>query len=241
MFEHRFYRQKTRCKDLFEFRISIAETDILALADTDLSEIAFRFTRRLRYKIEKYIQFNFSFLKTLEPQPPDTKAPKIIQDMQKASVAAGVGPMASVAGVIAEYLGNALRKKSKEVIVENGGDIYIYTKKERLIQIYAGDSPLSGKIAIKVKPRNCPLGICASSATVGHSLSFGITDATCVISKSACLADAYATSLGNSIKDEKTIAEKLDIFIEQYKDILGALVIVGDKLAYAGDIEVVRI
>lgn len=241
MFEHRFYRQSSGCKNLFQFKVGIDETDVLVFADADFSETAFRFTRRLRYKIKKYIQCKASFLKTLEPEAIDCSAPRIIQDMQDASLKAGVGPMASVAGAIAEYLGRALRKKSKEVIVENGGDIYINTQKERLIQIYAGKSVLSGKIAIKIKPENSPFGICTSSATVGHSLSFGVTDASCVLAKSACIADAYATALGNSIKDEKNIAENLNAFIERHQDVLGALVIVGDKLAYAGDIELVRI
>jgi ApbE superfamily uncharacterized protein (UPF0280 family) len=110
--------------------------------------------------------------------------------------------MAAVAGAIAEYVGRALLPLSEEVIVENGGDIFIFSKRERLAAVYAGDSPLSGRLAVALKPRGGPgtagaFGVCHSSGTVGHSLSFGKADAALVISEDCALADAAATRLGN--------------------------------------------
>ncbi len=240
MFEPRFYRQRLNAKDLFKFEVKIGETDIFIRANCDLSKIAFRFTRFLRYQIQKYIQLHFSFLKSLEPLEVDIEAPKIVQVMQAASLKAGVGPMAAVAGALAEFVGKELREKSPEIIVENGGDIYLNTSKKRLVQIYSGASRLGKKIAIEIKPEDSPLGICTSSRTVGHSLSFGIADACCVIAKSACLADAFATALGNSIKSEYNIDKILNSFAA-HKEILGMVVIVKEKLACIGDIELVRI
>lgn len=240
MFEPRFYRHCINAKNLFKFEVRINETDILIGASCDLSKVAFRFTRFLHYQIQKYIQFHFSFLRSLKPIKIDTKAPKIIQAMQAASVKANVGPMAAVAGALAEFIGKGLRKKSREIIVENGGDIYLDTQKERLIQIYAGTSALTEKIAIEIKPESSPVGVCTSSGTVGHSLSFGIADACCVVAKSACLADAFATALGNSIKSEHNIDKVLDNF-SAHKDILGMVVVLGEKLAYSGDIKLVKV
>ncbi|MFH1857116.1 MAG: UPF0280 family protein [Candidatus Omnitrophota bacterium] len=240
MFEDRFYRDSVNAKGLIKFRVNIDETDILIFTETDFSELAYRFVRRLRYEIRKYIQLNFSFFKSLKPVNVDCNAPKIIQDMQRASLKAGVGPMAAVAGVIADYLGGALSKKSKEVIVENGGDIYFASQKERLVKIYAGNSVLSGKIALNIKPEKSPLGICTSSKTIGHSMSFGIADAACVVAKSACTADAFATSIGNSIKSEENLQGILEKF-NFTEDVFGAVVIVKEKLACIGDIELVML
>lgn len=240
MFEDRFYRQDLKADGLLGFEIKIDETDMLIWADSDYSKAAFRLTRYLRYQLKKYIQFNFSFLKSLKPLKIDLKAPQIVQAMQSAAVKAGVGPMAAVAGALAEFVGSALKKKSSEVIIENGGDIYIDSPKERLIKIYAGSSVLSEKLALKIKPQDCPLGICCSSATVGHSKSFGIADACCVISKSASLADAFATALANNIKDENHIKDVLEKFAV-YDEVLGAVVIVKDKMGYIGDIELIKL
>ena len=113
--------------------------------------------------------------------------------------------MASVAGAMAEAFQETSLESSTEVIVENGGDIYLATSRERVIGIYAGTSPLSIKLGIAISPEDSPLGICTSSGTVGPSLSFGKADAVCVLSKSAALADAAATAVGNVVRVRRRI------------------------------------
>ena len=98
--------------------------------------------------------------------------------------------MASVAGAIAELVGRELSNFSDDIIIENGGDIFIKTTRPRIIAIYASDSPLSGKIGIEIDAGETPCGICTSSGSVGHSLSFGKADAVTIIAPSAALADA---------------------------------------------------
>ncbi len=125
----------------------------------------------------------------------------IVKTMAEAAEKAGVGPMAAVAGAIAEYVGRELLPFSREVIVENGGDIFLKTQKTRSIGIYAGESsPFTGKLALRIEPKDTPLGICTSAGTVGHSLSFGKCDAAILVSPSASLADAAATAVGNLIQ-----------------------------------------
>ena len=163
-------------------------------------------------------------------------APAIIKDMLAASRAAGVGPMASVAGAIAEHVGRKLLSTSLNVVVENGGDIYLDVKDDMKIGIFAGESPLSGRIALKITAGESPLGICTSSGTVGHSLSFGIADAICIKSKSAALADAAATAAGNLIQTKadvrKGLAKAMSI-----EGVLGVLIVTGDTLAVQGAME----
>jgi ApbE superfamily uncharacterized protein (UPF0280 family) len=148
--------------------------------------------------------------------------------------------MAAVAGAMAEWVSKDLLKLSKEVIVENGGDIFLATSRERTVGIYAGDSPLSLKIGILVKPEETPLGICTSSGTVGPSLSFGRSDAVCILSKSSALADAAATSVGNVVKEKKDI----ELGLERGKEIegiLGILIIVGEKMGVWGNIKLTQL
>ena len=150
----------------------------------------------------------------------------------------GVGPFAAVAGAIAEFVGKELLAYSSEVIVENGGDIFVAGSHSRVFGIYAGASPLSGKIAFKLAASQMPCGICTSSGTVGHSLSFGKADAVTIIAPSTALADACATAIGNMIATVSDIATGLKV-AEQTVGIDGAVIIVGTQIGAWGKVQFV--
>jgi ApbE superfamily uncharacterized protein (UPF0280 family) len=152
----------------------------------------------------------------------------------------GVGPMASVAGAIAQYVGRGLMRITDQVIVENGGDIFLKAGRPVTVSIFAGDSLLSEKFGLLIPERQMPLGICSSSARVGHSLSMGIADVVCLLSPSAALADGAATALGNRIMAKKDI-EKVAVRANEIEGIVGGVVIVEDSMATWGDVELVEL
>lgn len=238
MNQPRFYR-KWVCADLTGFTITDAETDIFVLAEKNLKTETERLVRQYRNHITDYIKANPEFKTSLQPLPADDNAQPIIKAMLEASRLSGVGPMAAVAGAISEFAGKDLLKFTNQVILENGGDIFIKTQSLRKLGMYAGKSPLTGKIAINVRPEATPLGICTSSGTVGHSLSFGKADAVCVISKDAALADACATATCNMVKDENDMEEALN-FAKSIEGVLGCVVIYRSKIGSIGDIELTR-
>jgi ApbE superfamily uncharacterized protein (UPF0280 family) len=235
----RTYRRLTSHSNYSHFTVKISETDLYILADADLSDLAFQSALRCRVQIEEYIRIHPEFRTSLVPVSGDSLAPDIVKDMLKAAASAGVGPMASVAGAIAEHVGKDILKESSNVMVENGGDLFLNVDGNVLIGIFAGDSPLSGKIAMSIEAKETPLGICTSSGTVGHSLSFGIADAVCIKSKSTALADAAATSVGNLIKRKSDVKKGLDRAMS-IPGVLGVLIIVGDTLAVQGNMELRR-
>ncbi len=163
-------------------------------------------------------------------------APLIVKAMAEAGEKASVGPMAAVAGAIAHFVGEELAKFSPEIIIENGGDIYLRSRKDRLIGIYAGKSPLSGKIGLEIAGKDTPLGISTSSGTVGHSLSFGKADAVVVLAETAILSDAIATGIGNLILQ----ASDIPYGIERARNvpgIKGIVVIKDEEMGVWGDIK----
>jgi hypothetical protein len=149
-----------------------------------------------------------------------------------------IGPMAAVAGAIAECVGKELLRFSPEIIVENGGDIFLKSSKRRRVGIYAGQSPLTGKLALEIQPQETPLGICTSSGTVGHSLSLGKADAVVVLSPSTPLADAAATAIGNAIEEASDIAGAIEL-AQRIKGLKGVMIIKGDKVGLWGKIKVI--
>jgi len=240
MHEERTYRDLVKTDDLVKFEVIVKETDLLIRADKDLSRETRESVLGYRRQLETYIAMNPEFEKSLVPLRDDPYAPEIIQQMIRTSRLANVGPMAAVAGAMAESVSKDLLKLSKEVIVENGGDIYLATCKERIIGIYAGDSPFSLKLGIVVSPEETPLGVCTSSGTVGHSLSFGKADAVCILSKSGALADAAATSVGNIVQGKNDI----ELGLERGKEIegvLGMLIIVGEKIGVWGSVKLAQL
>lgn len=168
----------------------------------------------------------------------NNEQPELVKHMVEASKLANVGPMACVAGAISQYVGNSIMKLSNEVIIENGGDLFINSDEDKKVLIFAGDSPFSNNIALKVSKENMPIGICTSAGTIGHSLSFGNADAVVVLSKDTLLADSVATSVGNIVKSIDDIEEGID-YGSSINGILGILIIIKDKMGVWGDIQVV--
>ncbi len=240
MYEERTYRNLVKTDDLVNFEVIVKETDLLVRAKRDLSRETRESVLKYRYQLETYIASNPEFEKSLVPFNEDPYAPMIVQEMIRTSRLANVGPMAAVAGAVAEFVSRDLLKQSEEIIIENGGDIYLATSRERTIGIYAGDSPLSLKVGILIQPEDSPLGICTSSGTVGPSLSFGKADAICILSKSAALADAAATALGNRVKEKKDIESGLERG-KAIEGVLGTLIIIGDRMGIWGNIKLVQL
>jgi hypothetical protein len=240
MYEKRTYRNLVKTNDLVKFEVIVKETDLLLRAERDLSNETRESVLKYRHQLETYIETNPEFQRSLIPLKDDPYAPEIVREMIRTTQLAQVGPMAAVAGAMAEFVSKDLLPISKEVIVENGGDIYLATSRERTIGIFAGNSPLSLKVGVVISPKDSPLGVCTSSGTVGPSLSFGKADAVCILSKSGALADAAATSVGNIVKEKKDI----ELGLERGKEIEGVsglLIIVGEKMGVWGNVKLTRL
>jgi hypothetical protein len=237
LYKDKHYRSLITEDFLKSYQIKVSETDLYIRTDTDLSDKALQSVIKHRNFIEEYIRTRPDFLSSLTPLGEDSKAPEIIREMLKFSKEAHVGPMASVAGAVAEFVGFDLLKYSGNVIVENGGDVFIKTNEALRVVIFAADSPLSMKVAIRVLPEDTPMGVCTSSASVGHSLSFGIADAVCVTSKSAILADAVATFIGNRVKRKEDIKKAIEEGLNM-SGVRGLIIISGDAMGVGGDIEI---
>jgi len=231
----RKYRNLIEEKDLISFQIKEAESDLFIRTNQELSFYARQMLLNFRKQIESYIDSHPLFKSTLLPYSQDKKAPEIIKSMIHTTALCGVGPMASVAGAIAEFVGKELLNYSSEVIVENGGDIFIKSNQLRKVSIFAGSSPFNQRIILKIEAKENYIGICTSSGMVGPSLSFGKADAVTVISDSVLLADAAATAVGNRIKIMEDINEGL-IYAQKIKGVKGVVIIKDDKMGLWGDI-----
>lgn len=235
MYEERIYRDLFKGVNLKFFDVCIEQTDLMIGATKELYSEALLLVKKYRSSLETYIKQHPEFLTSLEPIEAANNAPCIVKRMCDAAFIAGVGPMAAVAGAVSELIGIELLSFSEEIIVENGGDIFIKTNSKRKVGIYAGNSPLNEKIALEIAPEKTPLGICTSSGKVGHSLSFGKADAAVILAKDTFLSDAVATATGNRVKTAQDIESAIK-FAADIKGVEGVLVIVGDKIGAWGDI-----
>ena len=225
---------------LLAHRVVVKETDLMVHTETEMVEETRELVLEHRGYVENYIQSHPEFATTLVPWMDPGPAPAIIADMVRAARNAAVGPMAAVAGAIAGQVGLGLLKSTQEAIVENGGDVFVKINSPVTVGIYAGKSPLSLQIGLKLETDSKPLAVCTSSGTIGHSLSMGKADAVCVVAESCSIADAAATAIGNRIDSPADIEGAIKAG-SQIKDINGILVIVGDKMGMWGDLEVVSL
>lgn len=218
-------------------RVTVQETDLSVYGHrVDAGDIRDTVIVQRGY-LENYIRLFPAFAKTLEPWPEDFLAPAIVQDMIRAGRKAGVGPMAAVAGAIAERVGTDLLQRTDEIIIENGGDIFIKTSHPLTVGVYAGHSPLSMKIGIEIEPSEKPQAVCTSSGSVGPSLSKGRADAVCVMGPDCSLADAAATAIANRVSTVLDVQPAIQ-WGRAIEGVEGILVIMAGKVGMWGQLQV---
>lgn len=240
-YQERQYR-RVENSGLVSSVVKMAETDLHILSPQSVEDPALLLVSAVRAHIEQYIRAHPAFIDALVPLPMDMQAPEVVRQMLTAGLQAGVGPMAAVAGVVAEEVGRGLLARGiDEVIVENGGDLFVVRKQACTVAVYAGESPLSGKLAISLQPDQMPAGVCCSSGTIGHSLSLGSADAVVAVSPSTPLADAAATRLANEVDGKKQSINRALALAGEITGLTGAVIISGDRLGAWGDIELVRL
>ncbi|HEX3012531.1 MAG TPA: UPF0280 family protein [Syntrophomonadaceae bacterium] len=241
----RNYRSCHAAKDLRYFNVIVKETDLAIGVDKEsytdsLLSVCKHQVIKLRGDLETYITLQPEFRASFFPVKLLPGAPLIAKVMAEAAEKTGVGPMAAVAGAIAQAVGEKLIGKVQEIIVENGGDIYINSSCPRIISVFAGESRFSNRIGIRLGENEGPSGVCTSSGTVGPSISLGKADAVLIKADSAALADAAASRAANQVQTETDLMKAIES-VQNIKGIRGVLAIKGDKMAAWGDIELVPV
>ncbi|MFH1352641.1 MAG: UPF0280 family protein [bacterium] len=230
-----FYRTDARSKN--SFTVTYKNANIFVTSDGELREEIKNLLPEIYDTVEKYIALNPPFGKSFVPLEKDEDAPEIIKRMFDAADAAKTGPMASVAGAIAEALFRRVEKKFRTLIIENGGDIFLTSDSALTCGLYSGTG--FDNFGIRIKKEFMPCGISSSSSKIGRSVSFGKSALATVISRNGAAADAFATMLANKIHSEAALKNAVNECAAQ-KNVIGCAGIFEDKIAFAGDIEFLK-
>ncbi|MBN2808310.1 MAG: UPF0280 family protein [Deltaproteobacteria bacterium] len=242
-YRRRSYRQAAGAGD-FSFEVRVEESDLwISGLQTEYRSLAYERLLYYRNGLKVFLQRHPEWQDSLAPMAPSAYplAPPLARRMMAAAEVAGVGPMAAVAGALAEAVGRDLMALASELVVENGGDIFLTGRSQYRLAIFAGTSPLSGSLGIRLSasaPFSC--GVCTSSARVGHSLSFGRADALTIVADDTALADAVATAMANRVQKKKDLARVVERALS-VKGIRGAVAVLGSELAAGGELELIDI
>ncbi len=238
-YEPRTYRHTVEPAGLVCFQVTIKETDLLVCAARDLTDKAEDLVVRARWEIEEFIRAVPYFAETLTPMDVREDASPLIQAMASAGQIARVGPMAAVAGAIAEFVARGLAEESPEVIVENGGDVYLMGSQERTLSLWAGEDGVRG-VGLRVGAELMPVSVCTSSGRIGHSLSFGQADAVSVVAHDGALADAVATALANRVRAPEDIERAIDA-AQGIPGVLGVVATIDGAIGAWGEVKLVAL
>jgi len=197
-----------------------------------------------RHNLEAFIRSHPGFQASLEPlalESSEALFPEAVRRMQAASRLTGIGPMAAVAGTMAQRAAEAsMNSGSEETLIENGGDIFLYCRMPLILGLYPGLRSPFKNLALRIDPGMTPLAVCTSSGRMGHSLSFGDCDLVTVFSKDGALADAAATLGGNLVRSGEDIEPALNRLIG-IEGVIGAIIIRDDKFGSVGAVpELIR-
>ena len=234
-YQERFYRHQPAPPCTVAFYVRYRASDLYVLVDDasyreHLQDILYGVLVECHQTLADWFGEDERFCRSLEPYPLPEEAPPLARVMARAAGLAGVGPMAAVAGAIAQRVAGALEPEVRQVTVENGGDIYVRGGGTFRAGIFAGASPLSMRLALVAEP---PVAICTSSGTVGHSFSQGCADAAVVVGCDGALTDAIATALGNRVKRAEDIPGALE-WVKDKPGIQGAVIIFRDTMGAVG-------
>jgi len=240
VYEPRTYREVVDAAGLVSFEVVRAETDLHISASRNLAQEATTLVQQLRGDLEGYIATHPRFAESFVPVEVEADAPEVVRAMAAAARSAEVGPMAAVAGAVAERVARGLSVLSPEVIVENGGDLYLMGRVPRRVLLEAGDSPLSARVALDILVEDLPVAVCTSSGTVGHSVSLGVAHAVTVLADDGAFADAVATAVGNLVHGLDDV-EAAVAHGHAMPGVRGVVVIAGERIGAAGQIHLVRV
>jgi len=191
---------------------------------------------RQRRALEDHLGRHPAFGESLRPVAARPGGPEVARRMAAAAERVGVGPMAAVAGAMAQLAAEAaLAAGDAEAIVENGGDVFCVCRRPVVVGLYAGDSPVGDRLALRVAPERTPLAICSSSGRMGHSLSLGACDLATVVAADAALADAAATRAANLVRTAGDLDGALER-IAAIAGVAGVLLVKGDRVGLVGDL-----
>jgi ApbE superfamily uncharacterized protein (UPF0280 family) len=234
--QHSFrgYRAEVSPTGLDCYRVALGESDLYVCTLGRLEEEAAISLAAHRRELEEYLKAHVTFGTSFRPVPAAGDPPAIVVDMASAAVLYDVGPMASVAGAIAQYVGTDLLNSSGEVIVENGGDLFLAGTGTRNVRVFAGEG--APEVNLKLRCRPDGVGLCTSSASIGPSVSLGNTEAVTVLAGTATLADAAASAIGNRVLGPDDIPAALE-FAKGLDRVEGVLVVAGGSVGIQGELE----
>lgn len=240
MYEEGTYPNRTQSGDLIQFRVVQGETDLLVCCDKDIPHIADAAVKKIRIELTRYTAQDPAFETSYKPIKPGPNAPQIVKDIIRTTAKAGLGPIAGVGGAMAEYAGKEILKAAKQVIVENGGCIFIRSDIPRTVSLFTKDADPSGKLSIEVDPEDTPIGICVLAGASLNSPDPGVADAVLVSARSAVAAGAAAAVLSGIIKKERDIEAAMEA-AKKMRNIKGALLVKGDRMGIWGKVKLIGI
>ena len=225
----------------FRSHFIIEESDVTIITDReDLIRNSVKNLIENREIIKRTIKKDIKFQKSFKPYFVSEKSPpEIIESMQNASEICNVGPMAAVAGALADLMCDTLKKGGAQIaVVENGGEIAIDSKEDIFIALYSMTTILKANIGFLFKGGGQSTGVGTSSGTFGHAVSFGEADTVTVFANNASIGDAAATRVANEVKGddvEGSVGKGLEI-ADSLDKVRGVFITRGEYVGKSGNI-----
>lgn len=238
----REYRRSFRARQgEVAFQAAVEQSDLWIVARSDLTAEALQALHAVRGELKAYLVLHPEYAASLEPVEVPPGVSGVVREMADAARICGVGPMAAVAGAVAQAVAQALLPRSPDVLVENGGDIFMHSTRERAVALLA-DPGSGAHLGLRLAACAFPLSVCSSSASIGHSLSLGRGELVTVLADSGAMADAAATALCNMIRTARDL-ERVLAAAQAWTahGLRGVFAQGGGKIAAWGEIELITI
>ena len=216
-------------------KVEIGETAATVACERQFLGPAVDAIKAARVEVERWIRKDPFFLATMDPYRCDGDPGRVVQRMCDAAEAAGVGPMATVAGAVAQEAIEAMVAAGcTHGWVDNGGDIAMLLEEPATVEVFCEPGSKEA-FGFELGPTRSIIGMCSSSGRLGHSISFGDSDVALAYADDAVLADALATAIGNRVVDAGSMRSCFDPF-KGLKGFRGGLAMRDGEVSMWGDL-----
>jgi ApbE superfamily uncharacterized protein (UPF0280 family) len=228
IYERKSYRNRIPLAHSVSFEVEVRETNLFVQAHSDLSAKVKDSVFRYRYQIEEYLRQHPAFRESASPIQIYGSAPEIVRYTDLSCRRTGVAPMSCISGAIADFVGRDLASDSANLVVSSGADAWVRSNYPLDVYLYAKGSPLHERLILALPTYDRIFGIATYVPGRGvHAVT--------VMSRSACLAAAFARDIGDRIASGEPVMSVLNR-AESYVDVGGIILIAGSTVVAGGDL-----
>ena len=230
---------RLRSDSLGSFDVSVGNLQLRISAAENLRDEARIVALKHWEQLEAYIAGHSTFKTSFVPMPVGPGAPAVVRSMGAAAEAAGVGPMLTLPGAMAEAVARDLSQHARNVVVSTEGDTFAMHHRAQTFVVEPAMGAGRPGIAVRIAAGR-PFAFYASAGRSRINPGIGHARVVAVLAEHGAVADAAASAIGLAMH----LPTHVDRALEAARRLVvcgmrGVVILAGSQIGVWGEMEIV--